>query len=77
MINTDTIIALATPSGAGAIAIIRISGDNAITVCAQFFKSVSQKVLEEQKSHTIHLGHIVEDDRVLDENSFSLRMIRS
>jgi tRNA modification GTPase len=67
MINTDTIIALATPSGAGAIAVIRLSGDEAIRIGSRFFKSVSGKVLVEQKTHTIHLGHIVDGDRAIDE----------
>ncbi len=67
MINEDNIIALATPSGIGAIAIIRISGKDAITICGSFFKSVSGKGLSSQKTHTIHLGHIVDSDRVIDE----------
>jgi tRNA modification GTPase len=65
--QNDTIIALATPSGAGAIAIIRLSGPNAITMVDAFFKSIHSKKLSSQKTHTIHLGHIVEDSRVLDE----------
>ena len=63
----DTIIALATPSGSGAIGVIRISGTNAIKVVTPFFKSVSDKKLDRQKTHTIHLGHIVDTDKVLDE----------
>ena len=39
MINQDTIIALATPSGMGAIAVIRLSGEDAIQIVDQFFKS--------------------------------------
>jgi tRNA modification GTPase len=65
--QNDTIIALATPSGAGAIAIIRLSGPDAITMVDAFFKSIHSKKLSSQKTHTIHLGHIVEDSRVLDE----------
>ncbi len=67
MVTQDNIIALATASGAGAIAIIRISGTNAIQIAANNFKSISNKKLEEQKSHTIHLGHITEGKKVLDE----------
>ncbi len=67
MTYTDNIIALATPSGVGAIAIIRISGKNAITICETFFKSVSGKRLIEQDTHSIHLGHIIDDGRILDE----------
>jgi len=65
--QNDTIIALATPSGAGAIAIIRLSGPEAITKVDAFFKSIHAKKLTTQKTHTIHLGHIVEDSRILDE----------
>lgn len=67
MILNDTIIALATPSGAGAIAVIRISGPDAIGVVAPFFKSAFGKDLLQKKSHTISLGHIVEGEKLLDE----------
>ncbi len=67
MIPNDPIIALATPSGTGAIAIIRVSGMGAIQLVSPFFKSVSDKDLVRQKSHTIHLGHIIDGKRVLDE----------
>ncbi|MDT0557492.1 tRNA uridine-5-carboxymethylaminomethyl(34) synthesis GTPase MnmE [Ichthyenterobacterium sp. W332] len=67
MIPNDTIVALATPSGAGAIAVIRLSGLDAITIASGVFKSVSKKVLSEQKTHTIHLGHIVDGKREIDE----------
>ena len=67
MHQNDTIIALATPSGAGAIAVIRLSGPEAIAMADTFFKSIHEKKLEDQKSHTIHLGHITEACRVLDE----------
>jgi tRNA modification GTPase len=66
-LNTDTIIALATPSGAGAIAIIRLSGKDAISIADSCFHSVSSKRLVEQKTHTIHLGHIIKDGKELDE----------
>ena len=63
----DTIIALATSSGAGAIAIIRLSGKKAIDLADAQFKSVSGKRLKTQKTHTIHLGHIIDDHKILDE----------
>src|SRR5690554_1206407 len=72
MIQNDTIIALATPAGAGAIAVIRISGKEAISLAGPFFKSVRGKELKKQKSHTIHLGHIVENNKILDEVLISL-----
>lgn len=68
MIQNDTIIALATPSGVGAISVIRLSGEKAIEIVDAFFKSVKKgKTLQSQKSHTIHLGHIIHNDLILDE----------
>ncbi|PWH82551.1 tRNA uridine-5-carboxymethylaminomethyl(34) synthesis GTPase MnmE [Algibacter marinivivus] len=68
MINQDTIVALATPSGAGAIAIIRLSGKEAISIADSCFQSViSGKSLSFQKTHTIHLGHIVDGVKTIDE----------
>ncbi len=72
MISQDTIVALATPSGAGAIAVIRVSGMDAIKICSPLFRSVRGKELSLQKSHTIHLGHIIDGERVLDEVLVSL-----
>jgi len=67
MINQNTIVALATPSGAGAIAIIRLSGKNAITIATEVFNSISGKELLKQKSHTVHLGNIVDGNRIIDQ----------
>ena len=68
----DTIVALASPAGAGAIAVIRVSGEKAIAICSSVFKSVSSKDLTEQKTHTIHLGHIMDGERTIDEVLVSL-----
>lgn len=57
MISSDTIVALATPPGTGAIAVIRLSGKEAITIAAKVFKG---KNLTQQPSHTIHYGYIVD-----------------
>lgn len=67
MTHQDTIVALATPAGAGAIAVIRISGGEAIEIASGMFRSVSGKELKKQKTHTVHLGHIMDGDRVIDE----------
>tara|TARA_R110002051_G_scaffold13808_6_gene45638 strand:+ start:3246 stop:4643 length:1398 start_codon:yes stop_codon:yes gene_type:complete len=72
MISTDTIIALATPAGAGAIAVIRLSGPSAIIIASNHFESVSGKILENQKSHTIHLGYIKDGANVLDQALISI-----
>ncbi|OYX84343.1 MAG: tRNA uridine-5-carboxymethylaminomethyl(34) synthesis GTPase MnmE [Flavobacteriales bacterium 32-34-25] len=67
MLNNDSIVALATPSGAGAIAIIRISGSEAISIANAVFKSIKNKDLTLQKTHTLHLGHIVDGSKTLDQ----------
>ncbi|MFD0963770.1 tRNA uridine-5-carboxymethylaminomethyl(34) synthesis GTPase MnmE [Pseudofulvibacter geojedonensis] len=73
MIHQDTIVALATPSGSGAIAIIRVSGKDAIAIVDRCFQSVTKgKKLVDQASHTLHLGHIVDGDRFIDEALVSL-----
>jgi len=64
MNQTDTIVALATPAGIGAIGIIRLSGPEAIAIANSAFKG---KDLTKQASHTIHFGHIMDGDVVLDE----------
>ncbi|MFK7950047.1 MAG: tRNA uridine-5-carboxymethylaminomethyl(34) synthesis GTPase MnmE [Saprospiraceae bacterium] len=66
----DTIVALSTPSGIGAIGVIRLSGENAINICNKTFKG---KNLLQQKSHTIHFGTIRdENDKIIDEVLVSL-----
>ena len=72
MIPNDSIVALATPSGAGAIAVIRISGHDAITIGNSVFKSIKNKELTTQKTHTLHLGHIMDGSKTLDEVLVSL-----
>lgn len=53
--HTDTIIALATPQGTGAIAVLRLSGAESIKITNRFFRG---KDLEKQDSHTVHFGTI-------------------
>jgi tRNA modification GTPase len=61
----DTIIAPATPAGVGAIALIRISGKDAIDLVGKVFRG---KDLAQQASHTIHFGTIRdEENRIIDE----------
>ena len=68
MEQSDTIIALATSSGVGAIAVIRLSGNSAIKLVNNFFQSkYGNKDLTKVKSHTIHLGNIIEKNRIIDE----------
>jgi tRNA modification GTPase len=65
----DTIVALATPHGIGAIGVIRLSGSKAIEITNQLFPS---KNLAKQTSHTIHVGFLKDNTKVLDEVVVSL-----
>ena len=56
----DTIAAISTPMGEGAIAIVRLSGDQAVEIADRVFKTPGGKRLMEQPSHTIHYGHLHE-----------------
>ncbi|WP_230548152.1 tRNA uridine-5-carboxymethylaminomethyl(34) synthesis GTPase MnmE [Mucilaginibacter sp. UR6-11] len=70
MTNTEeTIVALATPAGIGAIGVIRLSGPDAIKIANSVFKG---RDLTKQQSHTIHFGNIVDGDVILDEVLASL-----
>ena len=70
MIHTsDTICALSTPSGSGAIGVIRLSGVEAIVIANSIFEG---KNLEKQKGQTLHFGKIVNGDEVIDEVLISL-----
>lgn len=67
--NNDTICALATANGVGALGIIRVSGNEALKVVQKSFPS---KKLEKQPSHTIHYGYFMDEDEVIDEIMLSL-----
>jgi tRNA modification GTPase len=67
--NNDTICALATANGIGALGIIRVSGNEALSVVQ---KSFPAKKLEKQKSHTIHYGYFVDGDEAIDEVMLSI-----
>lgn len=60
----DTIVALATPSGSSAIAVIRLSGKSAINITNQVFKG---KDLTKQPPYTIHFGTIRDQEKIIDE----------
>ena len=67
---TDTIVALATPAGVGAIGVVRLSGSKAIEIANQVFVG---KDLAKQESHTIHFGKILDEEKnILDEVLVSL-----
>ena len=60
----DTIVAISTTMGVGAISIIRLSGKDAISIVNQCFKG---KNLEEVPTHTINYGHIYDGEELIDE----------
>ena len=60
----DTICAISTSQGVGAISIVRVSGEDSINLVNQVFR---EKDLTKVESHTIHYGHIVDQDEVIDE----------
>ena len=65
----DTIVALATPPGIGAIGVIRLSGEKAIHIMNALFPS---KDLNEQSSHTLHVGFLKSKGKILDEAVVSI-----
>ena len=65
--NEGTIIANSSAAGTAAISLLRLSGENAIDLVTSSFKSKSGKKLSDQKSHTIHLGRIHNDETEIDE----------
>lgn len=62
--TTDTIVALATPPGVSALAILRVSGNQAIELANRIFKG---KDLTKQKTHTLHFGKIAKGEEIIDE----------
>lgn len=67
MIKSDTIIALATPPGIGAISVIRISGKDAFKISDKLFFKKNKKKILSFESHTVHLGVIRCDEKEIDE----------
>jgi len=65
----ETIVALATPPGEGAIGVIRLSGTESITIADKIFKG---KRLQDQPGHTIHFGRIIDGNETVDEVVISL-----
>src|ERR1041385_6250532 len=65
--DDDTIAAIATPIGEGGLAVIRISGSRALTVADKIFSPAGNAKLSAALTHTIHYGHVVPDERTVDE----------
>lgn len=72
MILNDTIVAVATPPGSGAIAVIRVSGPDAIEFTAPVFQAHNKVGLKDQKTHTLQLGYIKDGKRIIDESLVSV-----
>src|SRR5690625_438549 len=72
MLLNETIVALATPPGSGAISIIRVSGPHAIEYTASVFEGRSGIDLRDQESHTLQLGFIKDGKRIIDESLVSV-----
>jgi len=66
---SETICAMASPSGSGAIAVIRLSGKDAISIAQSAFRG---KKLNQQKTQTLHFGEIEKEGKVIDEVLVSL-----
>src|SRR5882724_2538959 len=67
--HDDTIVALATAQGIGALSVIRLSGKESIAIAQKVFRG---KNLLEQPTHTLHLGSLVDGDKVSDEVMVSI-----
>jgi tRNA modification GTPase len=67
--HSDTICALATPPGQGALAVIRVSGPESMTVLSELFLPVNghKKDFSSVRPNTIHFGRLIESDQVIDE----------
>lgn len=66
----ETIAAISTPAGEGAIGIVRLSGKTAVAIADRIFRSPSDKRLEQVPTHTIHYGHLIDpsaDDQIVEE----------
>ncbi|MCK5654727.1 MAG: tRNA uridine-5-carboxymethylaminomethyl(34) synthesis GTPase MnmE [Candidatus Aureabacteria bacterium] len=72
MYNRDTIAAISTPCGEGAIGIVRLSGSNALKIISTLFKPKNKNSWKKKKTHTLHFGTLVFKGIELDEVVVSL-----
>jgi len=63
----NTIAAIASGLSNTGIGIVRLSGEDSITICDKIFKGINNKALVDSKSHTIHYGHIYDGENLVDE----------
>jgi tRNA modification GTPase len=67
LVNNENIIALASPSGVGAISLIRISGPQSIEIVNNFFKGIEKISLIKQQSNKVQLGYIYDNSNTIDK----------
>ncbi len=67
MTDNSTIAAISTAPGMGAIAVIRLSGNEALAICDRVFEAASGKKLSDQQANTLHFGKIKDGEQVIDE----------
>ena len=67
MVKIDNILALASPSGVGAISLIRVSGPESISIVNNIFKGIEKIKLIDQEANKVQLGYIVDKERVIDK----------
>ena len=73
MTNQSTICAISTSQGMGATAVIRLSGNMAFAIVERIFRSPKEgKLITEQKANTLHFGHIVNNNEMIDDVVVSL-----
>ena len=73
MIEQSTICAVSTSPGTGAIAVIRLSGPEAVDIADKVFRSIyGGKRLKDQPANTLHFGRLIQDDEIIDEVVVSL-----
>jgi tRNA modification GTPase len=67
MLDQSTICAISTPAGTGGIAVIRVSGSEAVNICNRLYKSHSGRMLPDQAANTLSVGYFVHAGEVVDE----------
>lgn len=65
--TNPTVAAISTPHGTGGISVIRVSGPDSVDIVDKIFRAKSGKALNNSKTHRIHYGHILDNDKIIDE----------
>ncbi len=67
MLDQSTICAISTPAGTGGIAVIRVSGADAVNICSRLFKAHSGRTLQDQEPNTLSVGYFIHAGEIVDE----------